>query len=63
MRPQDSVHLRHAQLVSLRDQLQSKVESLTRELEGKKEVGGVSVTRRAPGIPNSLGTRLESINI
>ena len=25
MRPQDSVHLRHAQLLSLRDQLQSKV--------------------------------------
>ena len=65
MRPQDSVHLRHAQLVSLRDQLQAKVESLTRELEGKKakEAGGVNVTRRAPGIPNSLGARLESINI
>ena len=25
MRPQDSVHLRHAQLLSLRDQLQAKV--------------------------------------
>ena len=36
MRPQDSVHLRHAQLLSLRDQLQSKVDSLTRKLDGKK---------------------------
>ena len=28
MRPQDSVHLRHAQLLSLRDQLQAKVMSV-----------------------------------
>merc|ERR1711872_1005433 len=36
MRPQDSVHHRHAQLLSLKDQLQSKVDSLTKELANKK---------------------------
>ena len=35
MRPQDSVHLRHGQLLILRDQLQAKVDHLNRELEAK----------------------------
>ena len=35
MRPQDSVHLRHGQLLILRDQLQAKVDNLNRELEAK----------------------------
>jgi len=62
MRPQDSVHLRHAQLLSLRDQLQAKVDSLTQELEGKAGVPG----RPPPPVNNnnpSLSTRMESINI
>ena len=63
MRPQDSVHLRHAQLVSLRDQLQAKVDSLTRELEGKKAKEAGGSRRQAPAIPANLGQRLESINI
>ena len=65
MRHQDSVHLRHAQLLSLRDQLQSKVDSLTRKLDGKK-VGEASLggaRRSAPTTPGNLATRLESINI
>ena len=68
MRPQDSVHLRHAQLLSLRDQLQSKVDNLTRELEGKKarEAGGGGVGPRRIAPPTTTGnlvSRLESINI
>ena len=68
MRPQDSVHLRHAQLLSLRDQLQSKVDTLTRELDGKKAReagggGGVGPRRTAPPVTGNLATRLESINI
>ena len=62
MRPQDSVHLRHAQLLSLRDQLQAKVDLLNRELESKagREGGG---SRRENNNP-SLSTRFESsINI
>ncbi len=35
MRPQDSVYLRHNQLLSLRDQLQAKVDFLNKELEAK----------------------------
>ena len=67
MRHQDSVHLRHAQLLSLRDQLQSKVDSLTRKLDGKKAgEAGVGVGPRrsaAPTTTGNLATRLESINI
>ena len=65
MRHQDSVHLRHAQLLSLRDQLQSKVDSLTRQLDGKKAGVGVGPRRSAPSTTagNHLASRLESINI
>ena len=67
MRPQDSVHLRHAQLLSLRDQLQAKVDSLTRELEGKKVRETGVGSRRAGGAPpipvSSIVSRMESINI
>jgi len=70
MRPQDSVHLRHAQLLSLRDQLQSKVDSLNQELEGKraKEVSSGPGGSRRPGggqggLVASVTGRLESINI
>lgn len=69
MRPQDSIHLRHNQLLSLRDQLQAKVDSLNRELEAKARRNGehVSSPRRqqdpsAHSNP-SLSARLESINI
>ena len=67
MRPQDSVHLRHAQLLSLRDQLQAKADSLTQELDGKK--AGVSGGARRSGAPpgsgnvTNLASKLESINI
>ena len=37
MRPQDSVHLRHGQLLILRDQLQTKVDTLNKELEAKSK--------------------------
>jgi len=74
MRPQDSVHLRHAQLLSLRDQLQAKVDLLNRELETKAS-GGSSDGRSSSGGParrqqtnpptdhQSLQSRFESINI
>ena len=67
MRPQDSVHLRHAQLLSLRDQLQAKADNLTRELDGKK--AGVGSGARRSGAPpgsgnvTNLASKLESINI
>jgi len=71
MRPQDSVHLRHAQLLSLRDQLQAKVDSLNKELDGKrvKEINtGPGAGARRPGggqggLVASVAGRLESINI
>jgi len=62
MRPQDSVHLRHAQLLSLKDQLQAKVDLLNRELENK--VGREGAGARRPDNHNpSLSARFESINI
>ena len=62
MRPQDSVHLRHAQLLSLNDQLQAKVDLLNRELENK--VGREGAGGRRPDNHNpSLSARFESINI
>ena len=63
MRHQDSVHLRHAQLLSLRDQLQNKVDTLTRQLDGKKAGVGVGPRRTAPPTTGGLATKLESINI
>lgn len=75
MRPQDSVHLRHAQLLSLRDQLQAKVDLLNRELESKSgSVDGRGSTggsrdgperggRRQDSHNPSLSSRFESINI
>lgn len=68
MRPQDSVHLRHAQLLSLRDQLQAKVDVLNKELDIKASNGAVaSVPQRrheAQGGPPPLSARFESsINI
>jgi hypothetical protein len=63
MRPQDSVHLRHAQLLSLRDQLQAKVDLLNRELENKTGREGAG-SRRQDNHNPSLSTRFESsINI
>jgi len=63
MRPQDSVHLRHAQLLSLRDQLQAKVDLLNRELENKTKREGAGSRRQDSHNP-SLSTRFESsINI
>jgi len=75
MRPQDSVHLRHAQLLSLRDQLQAKVDLLNRELECKtgasdgrsSSAGGGAVRRQQvqdrQSDNQSLQNRFESINI
>jgi myotubularin-related protein 1/2 len=63
MRPQDSVHLRHAQLLSLRDQLQAKVDLLNRELDNKAGREGAG-SRRSDNHNPSLSTRFESsINI
>merc|ERR1719186_1174854 len=62
MRPQDSVHLRHAQLLSLRDQLQAKVDLLNRELENKAGREGAG-SRRSDGHNPSLSARFDSINI
>jgi len=62
MRPQDSVHLRHAQLLSLKDQLQAKVDLLSRELENKAGREG-SGSRRQDNQNPSLSARVESINI
>merc|ERR1719341_2000723 len=61
MRPQDSVHLRHAQLLNLRDQLQAKVEVLNDELD-KKNGGNQQQppTRRAE---QPLSTRFEALSI
>jgi len=69
MRPQDSVHDRHAQLLSMRDQLQAKVDSLTRELENKNKskdlaLGGPKRQGGPPGNISSMASRFEStINI
>jgi len=63
MRPQDSVHLRHAQLLSLRDQLQAKVDLLNKELETKVGREGAGARRNGNTNP-SLSSRFESsINI
>ena len=59
MRPQDSVHLRHAQLLSLRDQLQAKVDSLNKELDNKKN----REMHHQSGRRTGLEGRMESINI
>jgi len=63
MRPQDSVHLRHAQLLNLRDQLQAKVEVLNDEL-GKKNGGGQH-QQPAPGrrTEQPLSSRFEAASI
>ena len=65
MRPQDSVHHRHAQLLSLKDQLQSKVDSLTKELANKKiKDNSMTGDRRLGGSrPSMASSRMESINI
>jgi len=68
MRPQDSVHHRHAQLLSLKDQLQSKVDSLTKELANKKtKDSSMQGDRRlggsGPSMVSGMTNRLESINI
>jgi len=65
MRPQDSVHHRHAQLLSLKDQLQSKVDSLTKELANKKiKDNTMPGDRRLGGSgPSMVSSRMESINI
>ena len=68
MRPQDSVHHRHAQLLSLKDQLQSKVDSLTKELANKKtKDSSMQGDRRlggsGPSMVSGMSNRLESINI
>jgi len=71
MRPQDSVHLRHAQLLSLRDQLQAKVDVLNKELDTKVSNGSSTSRRPPPGAGQgppptqpSLSARFESsINI
>jgi len=71
MRPQDSVHLRHAQLLSLRDQLLAKVDILNRELESKagerdregaSSAGGVRRNQQEQA-SQGISSRLESINI
>jgi len=67
MRPQDSVHLRHAQLLSLRDQLQAKVNELNRELDTKtrrSEQPQTPVRRPDPpqqAVP-SLSSRFDTLN-
>lgn len=65
MRPQDSVHLRHGQLLTLRDQLQAKVDLLNRELDAKTRKNGeqVSSPRKQESSLPSLSSRFESINI
>lgn len=67
MRPQDSVYLRHNQLLSLRDQLQAKVDFLNKELEAKSRRNGeyVGSPRRQDTSSHnpSLSSRFESINI
>jgi len=65
MRPQDSVHLRHSQLLILRDQLQAKVDHLNRELDAKARKNGESSTspRKQETSHPSLSSRFESINI
>jgi len=65
MRPQDSVHLRHGQLLILRDQLQTKVDTLNKELEAKSKKNGEqsnSPRRQESSLP-SLSSRFDSINI
>eukprot|EP00092_Neocalanus_flemingeri_P006263 GFUD01006737.1.p1 GENE.GFUD01006737.1~~GFUD01006737.1.p1 ORF type:complete len:639 (-),score=187.44 GFUD01006737.1:255-2171(-) len=62
MRPQDSVHLRHAQLLSLRDQLQAKVDLLNKELENKAGKEGAGSKRQDNHNP-SLSARFESFNM
>jgi len=62
MRPQDSVEMRHTQLISLRDQLQAKVDLLNKELESK--TGTAREGQRRQDNNPSLSTRFESsINI
>ena len=57
------MHLRHTQLLSLRDQLQAKVDILNRELENKTGRDGTG-PRRSDNHNPSLSTRFESsINI
>lgn len=65
MRPQDSVHLRHGQLLTLRDQLQAKVDTLNRELGTKSSKAGDegSSPRKTDSALPSLSARFESINI
>jgi len=65
MRPQDSVHLRHGQLLILRDQLQAKVDRLNRELDAKSRKNGeqTSSPRKQESSHPSLSSRFESINI
>jgi len=66
MRPQDSVHLRHSQLLSLRDQLQAKVNELNRELDLKNRRTGeqppppVAARRQEPPQPG-LSSRFNEI--
>lgn len=75
MRPQDSVHLRHAQLLSYRKQLQDQVDVLNRELDSKAVDGRGSTggsregpergggRRQGDNHNPSLSSRFESINI
>lgn len=70
MRPQDSVKQRQTQLLAIKDQLRTKVESLRKELESKRRTNhddqGSRDINGANGNGNSDGpmlTRFESVNI
>lgn len=68
MRPQDSVHLRHAQLLTLRDQLQAKVDELNREIMEKSRRNGDQSSQgtspRDDDNPHSnLSSRMDNMNL
>jgi len=67
MRPQDSVHLRHAQLLTLRDQLQAKVNQLNREIMDNNRRNGeqnsVASPRREDNPHSNLSSRMDGMNI
>merc|ERR1719369_2643772 len=67
MRPQDSVHLRHAQLLTLRDQLQAKVNQLNREIMDNNRRNGeqnsLASPRREDNPHSNLSSRMDGMNI